>query len=162
MRKPGEIFNQARELVIENFAKSDEEVKDGMDASMCALDSMHRKLLWAGANNPIWIFRSADQAMEEIKADKQPIGKAHEPRPFTTHEITLNEGDVIYLFTDGYADQFGGENNKKLTRARFRELLLSIVHLPMEEQHKRLLAHHNQYRGVQEQVDDICVIGVRV
>ncbi|MFM7725153.1 MAG: PP2C family protein-serine/threonine phosphatase, partial [Flavobacteriales bacterium] len=142
LRKPGEIFNQARELVVENFAKSDEEVKDGMDASLCALDTSSRKLFWAGAHNPIWIYRAAENKMEEIKADKQPIGKAYEPKPFTTHEIALNEGDIIYIFTDGYADQFGGENNKKFTRARFRELLLSIAQLPMEDQRSRLLSTH--------------------
>ncbi|MFM7104056.1 MAG: PP2C family protein-serine/threonine phosphatase, partial [Flavobacteriales bacterium] len=162
LRKPGAIFDKTRELVIENFVKSDEDVKDGMDASLCALSFSPLRLQWSGANNPLWVYRAALKSIEEIKADKQPIGKAHEPRPFTTHEVALHHGDTIYLFTDGFADQFGGNHNKKLTRARFRELLLSIAHLPMDEQREKLLEHHSQYRGTQEQIDDICVMGVRV
>ena len=162
LRKPGDIFDKTRELVIENFAKSDEDVKDGMDASLCALDIVNRKLMWAGANNPIWILRAATNTIEEIKADKQSIGKAHDPKPFITHEISLEAGDTIYLFTDGYADQFGGENNKKLTRAKFRDLLLTLSSFSMEDQRKRLLQYHDEYRGTQDQIDDICVIGVRV
>jgi serine phosphatase RsbU (regulator of sigma subunit) len=100
--------------------------------------------------------------MIEYKADKQPIGKGYESKPFTTHEISLQEGDIIYLFTDGYADQFGGEKVKKLTKARFREFLLSIAHQGMEQQREALLKFHDEYRGKEEQVDDICVMGVRV
>ncbi|MFM7233980.1 MAG: PP2C family protein-serine/threonine phosphatase, partial [Flavobacteriales bacterium] len=81
---------------------------------------------------------------------------------YTNHKVQLKKGDCVYLFSDGYADQFGGENNKKFTRARFRELLLNIAQLPMEDQRSRLLSTHDQYRGSQEQVDDICVIDVRV
>jgi serine phosphatase RsbU (regulator of sigma subunit) len=165
-RLPSEIFDKTRELVIENFAKSDEEVKDGMDASLAALDVKNRTLLWSGANNPLWIIRkdsgTNEYVFEDIKADKQPIGKGYETKPFTTHQIQLNEGDTIYLFTDGYADQFGGEENKKMTKAKFRALLLSLAPLPMEKQRTALLDYHDQYRGNEDQVDDICVIGVRV
>ncbi|MFN5307508.1 MAG: PP2C family protein-serine/threonine phosphatase [Bacteroidota bacterium] len=161
-REPGRIFDRTRALVLESFSKSDEEVKDGMDASLCALHLQTMKLQWAGANNPLWIFRSATQTIEEHKPDKQPIGKGYEQKPFTTHEIALHEGDILYLFTDGYADQFGGEKGRKLTRARFREFLLGIAHLDMEQQRESLLQFHDEYRGEQEQVDDICVMGVRV
>ncbi len=165
-RLPSEIFDKTRELVIENFAKSDEEVQDGMDASLAALDVKNRTLLWSGANNPLWIIKknssTNEYVFEEIKADKQPIGKGYETKPFTTHQIQLNEGDTIYLFTDGYADQFGGEKNKKLTKAKFRELLLGLASLSMDEQRTKLLDFHNTYRGSNEQVDDICVMGVRV
>jgi ligand-binding sensor domain-containing protein/serine phosphatase RsbU (regulator of sigma subunit) len=161
-RAPGRIFDRTRALVLESFSKSDEEVKDGMDASLCALHLQTMKLQWAGANNPLWIFRSATQTIEEHKPDKQPIGKGYEQKPFTTHEIALHEGDILYLFTDGYADQFGGEKGRKLTRARFREFLLGIAHLDMEQQRESLLQFHDEYRGEQEQVDDICVMGVRV
>jgi serine phosphatase RsbU (regulator of sigma subunit) len=162
IRDPGAIFDKARELLIANFAKSDEDVKDGMDASLCALNISERKLKWCGANNPIWIYRSDEKVMEEIKPDKQPIGKGYEMKPFTTHQLDLKAGDVIYIFTDGYADQFGGEKNKKLTRSRFRDLLLRIAELPMVVQREKLISFHHEYRGKQEQVDDICVIGVRV
>ncbi len=162
LRSPGAIFDKSRELLVENFAKSDEDVKDGMDASMCALNFKNMKLQWSGANNPLWIYRAATKSIEEIKPDKQPIGKGYELKPFTTHQIDLYTGDIIYVFTDGYADQFGGDRNKKLTRSKFRELLLGIAQLTMNEQYHELLAFHKQYRGAQEQVDDICIIGVRV
>jgi tetratricopeptide (TPR) repeat protein len=162
LRNTGEIFDQTRALVLDNFAKSDEEVQDGMDASLAALDVTTRKLMWSGANNPLWIYRTADKTIQEIKADKQPIGKGHNNTPFSSYELSLYEGDIIYLFTDGYADQFGGERGKKLTKAKFREKLLSIAPLPMEEQRKELLDFHDSYRGGLAQVDDICVIGVRV
>jgi serine phosphatase RsbU (regulator of sigma subunit) len=166
-RLPGEIFDKTRELVLENFSKSDEEVQDGMDASLAVLDIKSRRLLWAGANNPLWILRKnfSNESvvdLEEIKADKQPIGIGYDSKPFTTHEIQLNEGDTIYLFTDGFADQFGGKKGRKMTKAKFRDFLLSIFDLPMEEQRIALLNFHDSYRGKEGQVDDICVIGVRV
>jgi ligand-binding sensor domain-containing protein len=162
LRDPGEIFNKTRELVIENFARSDHEVNDGMDASLCVFDPVHRSIQWAGANNGLWIFRSDEKQLEEIKPDKQPIGRSHMPKPFTTHQVQLAEGDTFYLFTDGFADQFGGPAGKKLTRAKFREFLLGIVHLDLEDQRQALLKFHLEYRGKLEQVDDICVVGVRV
>lgn len=161
-REPGKIFDRARSLVLENFSKSDEEVKDGMDASLCAFNLQTMELFWAGANNPLWIYRAQQNMIEEFKADKQPIGMTHEQKDFTTHRIALYHGDIIYLFTDGYADQFGGDKNKKLTKAKFRDLLLSIASLNMEEQRMRLLNFHEEYRGKNEQVDDICVLAVRV
>ncbi len=167
-RTPGELFDKARELVMENFARSDEEVQDGMDASLAALDIKERKLLWAGANNSLWIIRKNKSAtgsggrVEEIKADKQPIGKGYKSKPFTTREIQLYEGDMIYLFTDGYADQFGGSAGKKMTKAKFREFLLSVCDLPMDDQQSALFKFHQDYRGKEEQVDDITLLGVRV
>jgi serine phosphatase RsbU (regulator of sigma subunit)/antitoxin component YwqK of YwqJK toxin-antitoxin module len=161
-RMPGNIFDKTRQLVMENFAKSDEEVNDGMDASLCVLDINTRKLRWSGANNPIWIYRASEKRMQEIKPDKQAIGRGYEFAPFTTHELELEKGDIIYIFTDGYADQFGGVKGKKLTKAKFREYMLHIAELPMETQREKLLAQHDEWRGKLEQVDDICVIGVRV
>ncbi len=161
-REPGRIFDRTRELVLENLSMSNEEVKDGMDASLCVLNTETRLLKWSGANNPLWIYRQSTWEMEEIKADKQPIGRYYDPSPFTTHEYQLYPGDIIYIFTDGYADQFGGDKGKKLTRTGFRELLLRIAHLDMEKQYDALLKFHEDYRGDNEQVDDICVIGLRV
>lgn len=177
-RLPGKIFDKTRELIVENFAKSDEEVKDGMDASLAAIDLSNLysenitnalvdnkvNLTWAGANNPMWILRKKENTHEiiEFKPNKQPLGKGYESSPFTTHQIELQKGDTIYLFTDGFADQFGGENGKKLTKAKLRDFALSIANQDMEQQRVSLLNYHLHYRGMQEQVDDICVIGVRV
>ena len=104
-----------------------------------------------------------NQQLEEIKADKQPIGMNENQKPFTNHTFLLNEGDTIYLFTDGFADQFGGETGqKKLTRKRFKELLLSIQNKPMQEQGIALDKYITEYRKEVEQIDDILVMGVRV
>ena len=100
--------------------------------------------------------------LEEIKADKQPIGEGYELKPFTSNHMQLNKGDIIYLFTDGFADQFGGSNGKKLTKAKFRDFILAIATNNMEEQREELLKFHTQYKGHAEQVDDICIIGVKV
>lgn len=161
-RETGKIFNKTRELILENFTKSEDDVKDGMDASLCSLDLKKNKMQWSGANNPLWIYRNASNSIEEIKGDKQPIGKTDMTMPFKSHEIELDKGDTVYLFSDGYADQFGGEKLKKLTKARFRDLLLSIANEPMAEQRNQLLDFHFKYKGKEEQVDDICIIGVRI
>ena len=161
-RETGKIFDKTRELVLANFALSDDVVQDGMDASLIAINMSTLKLQWSGANNPLWIYRNSAKLIEEIKGDKQPIGKTDYAKPFQTFNIDLNAGDVIYLFTDGYADQFGGERGRKLTKAKFREFVLGIVTLPMEQQREKLLQYHESYRGAEEQVDDICIVGVRV
>jgi len=159
---PGQILDKAREIVIQEFEKSDEEVKDGMDISLCAFNPKTKTIEWAGANNPLWIIRKEKLEIEEIKANKQPIGKYTEPKPFTTHSFKLQEGDSIYIFTDGFQDQFGGERGKKFKASKMKELLLSIQHLNMEEQRELINNTFESWKGDLEQVDDVCVIGVRV
>jgi serine phosphatase RsbU (regulator of sigma subunit) len=163
---PAEILDVVAELVLENFS-SDDDVKDGMDASVCALNTSTGELYWAGANNPLWLIRHAelDSASVEIieyKPNKQPIGKFDDRVPYTNHKIEIAKGDTIYLFTDGYADQFGGERGKKLTKAKFKEAILNMQRYNLDEQKKYLLDLHLSYKGTLGQVDDICVIGVRV
>lgn len=159
---PGKILDKTRELVLEEFEKSDEEVKDGMDISLCALSLNAKTLYWSGANNPLWILRKNGAEIEEIKPNKQPIGKYTDAKPFTTHKITLNEGDTIYIFTDGYQDQFGGDKGKKFKAAQLKELLISIKDEPMETQRNKINDTFEKWKGSLEQVDDVCVIGVRV
>ena len=163
---PAEILDVVAELVLENFS-TDDDVKDGMDASVCALNTATGELYWAGANNPLWLIRHAelDSASVEIieyKPNKQPIGKFDDRVPYTNHKIEITKGDTIYLFTDGYADQFGGERGKKLTKAKFKEAILNMQRYNLDEQKKYLLDLHLSYKGNLGQVDDICVIGVRV
>ena len=163
MKDPSKILDKVAEFVIDDLSKNNEvgdEIQDGMDASLANLNLTTLQLEWAGANNPLWIVRGTE--IIEIKANKQPIGKTDYLEPFTNHHIQLQKGDTIYLFTDGYADQFGGEKGKKYSKGKFKELLLSINHLPMNEQRESLYNTHIQWRNTQEQVDDICVIGVRV
>lgn len=163
---PGKILDRTREIVIDEFEKSEDEVKDGMDISLCSLVSSGASacptLLWAGANNPLWILRKGGAEIEEIKADKQPIGKYAEAKPFTTHEIKLNAGDTIYIFTDGYQDQFGGEKGKKFKASSLKTLLISITGKSMVEQKKILLESFEKWCGSLDQIDDVCIIGVRV
>ena len=131
-----------------------------MDATLCALDTKLNKLWWSGANIPLWIIR--EHELIEIKPDKQPIGKGYENKVFTTHEIALQKNDTIFLFSDGFADQFGGEKNKKMTKAKFKENLLKIAALSMAEQKQELELFYENYKGIEEQVDDVCVLGFRV
>ena len=155
---PGEILTKTREIVIQEFEKSDEEVKDGMDIALCSLEG--NKLAFAGAHNPLWIIR--DGAIIETKADKQPIGKFDNPIPYTTHHFELNKGDSIYIFSDGYVDQFGGEKGKKFKSKSFKELLLSIQNQTMEDQKESINSAFENWKGSLDQIDDVCVIGVRI
>src|SRR5690554_7433459 len=131
-----------------------------MDLALVSLDTDTLELEYAGANNPLVIIRNKE--IIEIKADKQPIGEFVKMVPFTNHKIALQKGDCIYLYTDGFIDQFGGEKNKKFKSKPFKDLLSEIAHLPMQEQHKLLQKTLDEWRGDLNQVDDICIFGVRV
>jgi serine phosphatase RsbU (regulator of sigma subunit) len=160
--QPCLILDKTKELVIEAFAESEEDVKDGMDISLCSLNTKTLKLEHSGANNPLWIIRENAEEIEEIKGCKQPIGNFEHEASFMNHEVQLKKGDTIYIFTDGYVDQFGGEKGKKLKSKAFKTLLLSVVKNPIEEQ-KDLLDHFfEDWKGELEQIDDICIIGVRI
>tara|TARA_B100000508_G_scaffold132802_1_gene122086 strand:+ start:43130 stop:45517 length:2388 start_codon:yes stop_codon:yes gene_type:complete len=165
IKEPAKILDKTREIVIQEFEKSEEEVKDGMDIALCSLkevDEGKSTLEFAGAHNPLWIIRKGASTIEEIKGDKQPIGKFGLQKPFTNHRVELNAGDTIYLFSDGFADQFGGENGKKFKSRNFKNLLLSIVSSPMNEQKEMIDKAFEEWRGDNEQLDDVCVIGLRV
>jgi tetratricopeptide (TPR) repeat protein len=171
MKIPGEIMDKTRELVIQEFEKSEEEVKDGMDMSLLSITIKENGekngiLKWAGANNPLWIIRpsSSSGATEliEFKPNKQPIGKYTDPKPFTTHEIEVKKGDSIYIFTDGYVDQFGGEKGKKFKSSNFRELLLSIQDKSMSAQREILNDKFESWKSNIEQNDDVSVIGIKI
>ncbi len=158
--EPDEILNKTRDIVVETFEKSDEDVRDGMDVALCTINTESKKLSFSGANNGLYFIRNGE--LLQIKPDKQPIGKYDDSKPFTKHEMDLEKGDVIYTFSDGYADQFGGPKGKKFMYRPFRELLLSIHTKPMSEQHDLLMNAFEEWRGKMEQIDDVCVIGVRI
>jgi len=160
--KPADILNRARELVIDRFARSGENIMDGMDASLCAFNHKLMRLEWSGANNPLWIIRKGGTNIEEIAADRQPIGSYGFETPFRNHEIPLNEGDTIYVFSDGYSDQFGGENSKKYKLSNLRSFLLSIKDRDMKEQCESLSKEFDRWKGENDQIDDVCIMGVRV
>lgn len=164
LTNPGKILDKTREIVIREFEKSEEDVKDGMDIALCSLSGAEGKqvLEYAGAHNPLWIIRAGAKDVEEIKANKQPIGKYDGPLPYTSHRIELNEGDSFYIFSDGYVDQFGGDKGKKLKSKNFKELLLSIQAEDMERQKVLIDEAFEKWKGGFEQLDDVCVIGVRI
>lgn len=162
IRDTGKLLDRTRELVIQRLAKSGEDVKDGMDISLCALNMNTRSLRWSGANNPLWILRKGGEEIEETRANKQPIGVYHQPTPFTSHEIVLNEGDAIYVFTDGYQDQFGGPKGKKFKAKQLKDLIIANQYKPMDEQLVVLEQEFMNWKGEVEQIDDVCVIGVKV
>jgi serine phosphatase RsbU (regulator of sigma subunit) len=156
LTEPNKILNKTRELVIEEFEKSDEEVKDGMDIALCSLEG--NKLQYAGAHNPLWIIRNGK--ILETKADKQPIGKSDHSQPYTNHSIELERGDNIYIFSDGYVDQFGGPKGKKFMTKPLKKLLVDIQDKSMEEQKIAINQTFEEWRGNEAQVDDVCMIGV--
>ena len=156
------ILDRARELVIERFGKSVEDIRDGMDISLCAYNKESGSLQWSGANNPLWIIRNGNNSIEEIIADKQPIGMYATIKPFTNHIVQLKKGDSIYIFSDGFADQFGGPNGKKYKSAQLKNFLLSIQDVDMDAQHNLLLQEFKNWKGNFEQIDDVCIMGVKI
>jgi serine phosphatase RsbU (regulator of sigma subunit) len=133
-----------------------------MDIALCVFDHSRRKVQFAAAINPMYIVR--DNMMIQSKGNRFSIGSYfdNKMRPFTNQEMELQRGDMMYLFTDGYPDQFGGEDERKMSHRRFRELLMSIHHLPVEDQKKTLEDQLRVWMGDSRQTDDICVIGLRI
>jgi serine phosphatase RsbU (regulator of sigma subunit) len=169
--KPNEILDKTKEIIVKEFEKSTEDVKDGMDISLCSI-SLHseviegveyRKMLWSGANNPLWIIRNDSREIEIHAPSKQPIGKYQLINDsFPLKEINLKEGDSFYIFTDGFADQFGGPKGKKFLYKQLKELLITIRNESMTKQKQLLDSAFENWRGSIEQVDDVCLIGVRI
>jgi serine phosphatase RsbU (regulator of sigma subunit) len=157
---PAEILEMTRTLVKESFKSKDDNVKDGMDITLCSINYLQNTIQFTGANNPLYIIRN--KQIIEVKGDKQPVGNHIKEVPFTVHTIQLEKNDVVYTFSDGYVDQFGGEKGKKFMRKRFKALLLKISNKPMQEQKSILNNTFETWRGELEQVDDVCVIGIRV
>ena len=176
LRTPGKILDKVTELVIQRFEKSGAEVKDGMDIALCAIQWDTMKLQYAGANNPLWIVRERSGEEEfskkdvfnethyliEYKANRQPIGKYPRHLPFDNIEIDLQANDRLYTFSDGYVDQFGGAKNKKFMSKNFKRLLVKTASVPMDEQKQIIEKTFFDWKINEAQIDDVCVIGVRV
>ena len=159
LTNPGVILDKARELIVAELSKSDASVTDGMDISLCVIHKNNNEFYWAGANNPLWIYRHQDNKMDEWKADKQPIGTYWNYTNFNSHKITLDEKDRIYLFTDGFADQFGGNDGKKLKIRAFQNLIFDTAQLSISEQYEAIESFFKNWKGKVEQLDDVCVVG---
>jgi serine phosphatase RsbU (regulator of sigma subunit) len=173
LTEPAEILNMVRDLVITTFEKSQHDVKDGMDICFCRINLKTREVVFSGAQNSLYRVTRKPRVVEnekaifddthlliEYKGDKQPIGKFTFLKPFSQTSITCEKGDYLYLFTDGYADQFGGPEGRKFMYKPFKKLLLSLHGKEMESQKRELETAFKQWMGNESQVDDICVIGI--
>ena len=161
--KPDMILNHIRDEIIHslNPEGSEEESKDGMDCILACFDFTTYTLEYAAANNSFYIVR--DKELIHCVADKMPVGKSpRDHEPFTLHTIQLQKGDTVYMLTDGLPDQFGGPKGKKFKYKQLEEILIENNHKPMQEQKEKLSERLEDWKGNLEQVDDICLIGVRV
>lgn len=178
---PAEILNKTRELVIASFERSGTGIKDGMDISLCSLNRHTLELKWAGANNPLYLLPSTQGGIEldenrkgfipagadtfqmvEFKPEKQPIGQHSTEAPFITRKVNVQPGDMIVLFSDGFPDQFGGKSGKKYKYKTLKENLCRIRELDPARQREYLENSFDRWKGNHEQVDDVCLVGVRV
>jgi serine phosphatase RsbU (regulator of sigma subunit)/HAMP domain-containing protein len=162
--EPATLLNHLNTGVSETLHQNSKEstTRDGMDIALCSFDSRNNELQYSGAYNPAYIIR--DGELIEIKPDKFPIGMyvGADQKYYTNHKLELQKGDTVYIFSDGYVDQFGGDKGKKFMAKQFRQVLHEIQHLSLTEQKQHLDKTIENWRGNQEQVDDILVIGFRV
>lgn len=159
---PGEMLSIINREVKKSLSQTmpDAISKDGMDMAIIKHNAKKNTLQYAGANRPFWLLR--DGKLKEIKGTRSALGGlSPDEQAFETHDIKVKKGDLVYLFTDGYADQFGGDEGKKMMVRRFRDLLLKITHLPLKRQEEELQAYFEKWKGKKEQVDDILVAGIR-
>jgi serine phosphatase RsbU (regulator of sigma subunit) len=161
------VLNELRKLIKNSLRQHGErdEAKDGIDMALCVLNLKNRVMQFSGANNPLYLIRdhNGESELEEIKADRMPLGFYQgKDRTFTNHDISLEEGDTFYIFSDGFIDQKGGEENKRFRSKAFKNLLLEIQDLPMPEQRKIMDKTLSSWMGNNTQTDDILVIGVRM
>lgn len=161
--KANRVLNKLREKIMKSLHQTGKggESKDGMDIAFCILNRKTRVLQYAGANNPLYYIRQ--NTLNEIKPDKMPIGiSGVEEKSFRNHVMKMIKGDMLYIFTDGYPDQFGGPKEKKFKYKPFRNLLLEIHDKNMEKQKEILSSTFFNWKKDYEQVDDILIIGVRI
>ncbi|HEY1037774.1 MAG TPA: SpoIIE family protein phosphatase, partial [Bacteroidia bacterium] len=162
MTEPGKVFDHVRNKLIANVSHGTER-QDGMDGILLCMESnasgKYVKLKYAAAYNVPLLIRNNE--VIALKADKMPVGKGEKTEPFNSYEVELQSGDILYIYTDGYADQFGGPKGKKFKYKQLEELLISVNHLPMNEQSELLRETIEKWRGELEQVDDVLIAGIK-
>jgi serine phosphatase RsbU (regulator of sigma subunit) len=162
IKKPNDVLTELDKRIKKALKQENEinESRDGMDIALCSIHKTKSILHYAGANRPLVIVR--DGKLIEITPTKLPIGGHHkENKVFEYHEVELQKGDCVYLFTDGYCDQFGGPNGKKFMKKNFYELLVKINAENMQSQKKLISKSINDWKGKTEQTDDMLVIGIK-
>lgn len=166
VNSPADALNfinaEIKKILNNKSSEHEPSLRDGMDVALIAIEKQNKRLHFAGANNPVFIVRNGE--LTELKADKFPITASTEQQntSFTDKSFDLQTGDCVYLFTDGYADQFGGDKGKKFMYKRMKELFISIGSLSMKEQHKQIEMAFQAWKGHLEQVDDVLVIGIKI
>ena len=156
---PGDILNRLRDEIVRSLKTDDGYSKDGMDAVVCKIDIETKKLEYAAANNPVYLVRNNELIV--LPAQKMPVGYSDNMESFNTGQLQINPLDVIYTITDGFADQFGGPKGKKFKYKQLKEFLTSISKEPMDKQLNALNLSFENWKGNLEQVDDVCIIGVK-
>lgn len=156
--EPAKIFDYTRERLISSISKDGQ--KDGFDGILIRIDKLTKEIIYVAANNsPVIVSQNQ---LIDLSADKMPVGHGERKDSFTQHKIDYKSGDMLYLYTDGYADQFGGPKGKKFKYKPLNEMLIAISEKPLTEQSEILNDTFNQWKGNLEQVDDVCVIGIRL
>ncbi len=161
--KASDIINKLRDSIMKSLDQTGApgETQDGLDIALCIIDSETKQLQYAGANNPLYIIRNKE--LFEIKGDRMPVGiHINFSKSFTNNEFQLKSDDQLYMFSDGYADQFGGPRGKKLRYKQFKNILVENCHLPMNIQKEILNNTHDKWRGSLDQIDDILVFGLKI
>ena len=156
--EPNEVLNHVRKRLIENI--SQEGGQDGMDAILICFDKTKNTITYSAAHNAPLLIRNGEAI--NLAYDKMPVGKGETNDPFTLHTIHAQKGDLIYLFTDGYADQFGGSKGKKFKYKQLEELLIANANAPLQQQSAILDREFEFWKGNLEQVDDVLVIGIKI
>lgn len=160
---PAQILNVLRNFIISSLQQKGVagEQKDGMDMALAIINMKTNELQFAGSNIPLWIITESKQLIE-IKPDPIPVAYYFKVGTFTNQFYHLKKGDIIYFKTDGYQDQFGGENHKKFLSVRLKELLIQIAHYPLPQQKQMLADRFNAWKGANEQIDDVTILGVKI
>lgn len=162
LRKPSDILDKLAILTEEAFKQQGkEDLRDGMDITLISINKSKQEIQFAGANNPLWIIRNGSE-FEEIKANKQPIGKFEARQPFKNHVFTYQPGDAVFMFTDGYADQFGGPGGKKFKYKQLQDIILLNNQLKYPFLKSLLSQTFEDWRADYEQLDDVCLMGIKL
>ncbi len=159
--EPNIIFDYVRNRLVESISKENQ--KDGFDGVLLCFEQLNTnetKITYAAANNAPVLIKNNELAV--LPCDRMPVGQSDKKETFTLHTINFQKGDMLYVYTDGYADQFGGEKGKKLKYKPLNELILSLHKQPLNQQRESLSSFYNQWKGSLEQIDDVCLMGIKL